>query len=473
MTHGAAFLQAVLAEPDDDAPRLIFADWLEERGDPRGAFIRLQCALERLSPADPARPDLEDEADALLRLHEEEWTAPLQGIASQWRFHRGFVEQAAMAGDEFLAHGDDLFNAFPIIRLQIRMNRRQVAAVASSPHLARLWALDVSSCRLRDAGVEELLASPYLTRVNALDLARNDLEGPAFRMLIESPLMTRLTWLNLSFNGSLGVSAARRLAQSPAAAALQMLGLSHTNIGPGGLRDLLTSTFLASLTDLRAENINLFGALPVTDLISGPVLSRLSALDLGGFSGPAGLAELLRSPVLARLTTLRLSFCDLRLEGVQAIAESSHLSGLTTLDLSLNQIGAKGMLMLTASPQFCRVRSLHLPANAIRDAGARALAASPHMTRLTTLDLARNSIGGPGIRALAESANLARLRSLDLSGNYVGLESVRALAASPHLGRLTRLRLADNRLDDEAARLLTGSPHLPRLRQLDLSNAVP
>ena len=82
MSHGDAFLQAILAEPDDDAPRLIYADWLEERGDPRGAFIRLQCALERFGPFDPARPDLEDEASELLYLHEEEWTAPLRGIAS-------------------------------------------------------------------------------------------------------------------------------------------------------------------------------------------------------------------------------------------------------------------------------------------------------------------------------------------------------------------------------------------------------
>ncbi|MEZ6127007.1 MAG: TIGR02996 domain-containing protein [Planctomycetaceae bacterium] len=30
-----AFLKEILAAPDDDAPRLIFADWLEEQGDAR------------------------------------------------------------------------------------------------------------------------------------------------------------------------------------------------------------------------------------------------------------------------------------------------------------------------------------------------------------------------------------------------------------------------------------------------------
>ena len=42
MTHDEAFLQAIIDNPDDDAPRLIYADWLEERGDPRGEFIRVQ-----------------------------------------------------------------------------------------------------------------------------------------------------------------------------------------------------------------------------------------------------------------------------------------------------------------------------------------------------------------------------------------------------------------------------------------------
>ena len=44
MTHDDAFLQAIIEDPDHDAPRLLYADWLEERGDPRGEFIRVQCA---------------------------------------------------------------------------------------------------------------------------------------------------------------------------------------------------------------------------------------------------------------------------------------------------------------------------------------------------------------------------------------------------------------------------------------------
>ena len=43
-----AFLQRIRAYPDDDAQRLIFADWLDEVGDPRGRFIRVQLALAQV-----------------------------------------------------------------------------------------------------------------------------------------------------------------------------------------------------------------------------------------------------------------------------------------------------------------------------------------------------------------------------------------------------------------------------------------
>lgn len=49
-----AFLKAVCWNPADDAPRLIYADWLEEHGQAeRAEFIRLQIELERLKFVPP------------------------------------------------------------------------------------------------------------------------------------------------------------------------------------------------------------------------------------------------------------------------------------------------------------------------------------------------------------------------------------------------------------------------------------
>jgi uncharacterized protein (TIGR02996 family) len=51
----ADFVAPILAAPDDDAPRLVYADWLVERGDARGELIQTDCALARLPRFDRQR----------------------------------------------------------------------------------------------------------------------------------------------------------------------------------------------------------------------------------------------------------------------------------------------------------------------------------------------------------------------------------------------------------------------------------
>src|SRR5205809_1061936 len=54
MATNEAFLRAILDNPEDDATRLVYADWLEEHGEAVPAeFIRVQCALARLSGSVP------------------------------------------------------------------------------------------------------------------------------------------------------------------------------------------------------------------------------------------------------------------------------------------------------------------------------------------------------------------------------------------------------------------------------------
>jgi uncharacterized protein (TIGR02996 family) len=48
----AGFIASLRANPTDDAVRLVHADWLEEQGDPRAEFLRLECRVLKLSLAD-------------------------------------------------------------------------------------------------------------------------------------------------------------------------------------------------------------------------------------------------------------------------------------------------------------------------------------------------------------------------------------------------------------------------------------
>ena len=50
MDYNQAPIGGVLANPESDVPRLIYADWCEENGDTdRAAFIRAQCAGDHLA----------------------------------------------------------------------------------------------------------------------------------------------------------------------------------------------------------------------------------------------------------------------------------------------------------------------------------------------------------------------------------------------------------------------------------------
>jgi carbon storage regulator len=76
----AAFVRAVVEEPADDGLRLIFADWLEERGDPLGEYLRLRCRLARLADDDPQRDGLAERAWALWGSYGRAWEATLPAV---------------------------------------------------------------------------------------------------------------------------------------------------------------------------------------------------------------------------------------------------------------------------------------------------------------------------------------------------------------------------------------------------------
>lgn len=73
--RAAELLAAVCEHPDDDGPRGVYADWLQQRGDPRGVWIAAQLAGK------PAQPSPRDR-DALL--------GPIAPAVAEVTFARGF-----------------------------------------------------------------------------------------------------------------------------------------------------------------------------------------------------------------------------------------------------------------------------------------------------------------------------------------------------------------------------------------------
>lgn len=98
MPDRESLLAAVYERREDDAPRLVYADWLTDHGDPRGEFVQIQCRLARMSDDDPTRPALQHREQELLTRHEQAWRAELPAMPGfVWGpFRRGFVESASV-----------------------------------------------------------------------------------------------------------------------------------------------------------------------------------------------------------------------------------------------------------------------------------------------------------------------------------------------------------------------------------------
>jgi uncharacterized protein (TIGR02996 family) len=113
-------LQAVIERPDDDARRLIFADWLLDHGEPeRAAFIRVQLDLAKAAEKDERRHGLKEREKELLARHEEEWVRPVRNRVVSWVFHRGFITEVTVTVDAYMKHTFDLVRLAPIRRMWI------------------------------------------------------------------------------------------------------------------------------------------------------------------------------------------------------------------------------------------------------------------------------------------------------------------------------------------------------------------
>jgi uncharacterized protein (TIGR02996 family) len=410
-TEAEAFLQRIRAYPDDDTPRLIYADWLEEQQDrmpgatARARFIRVQIALARLEAdevADPFRPNpgraerentrlrLQAESQALLDAHGEEWVAPFRPFASGPVFRRGFVEQVNIRARDFLRHQHPLFAAGPLRHLSLLDIGGSLAAVLQCEYLGRLGALTIHGSHIGEALARSVAQALHLGALRVLKLSRNRFEDDAVAHLANSPVLGNLEELDLSGN-EIGETGARALAASPHLGRLRRLDLHENRLGPGGAEALASSERLTSLRELRLEHNEVGGA-------------RLHSL--------ARASDLLRTPVLD------LSRNGLNAAGLQAVLTrpaGSPPGAVRLEELSLahnTDLGSDGARVLAKCSELAGLRVLRLVNCGIGDDGARALAESPHLNELVILDIANNPISDTGCRAFLETPPMRSLRRL-------------------------------------------------------------
>jgi uncharacterized protein (TIGR02996 family) len=385
-----AFVQAVCEAPYDDAPRLVFADWLEDNGQPeRGEFIRSQCRRAAMDPDDDGYEDLRQREDQLLAQHARKWGKAALKFTKRIEWRRGFVDGMTMAAAKFVECAQAIFAATPLTSLRLVQARAGWDALVASPALGRLRVLEVyfqslgvartlalANCQylshlhelnygLNKArrAVEDLLRSPHLRNLHRLRLNKNETGDAVADWLAQTGPRPSLRLLDLAGNG-ITADGARRLASIDWLGQLESLHLAENPFGEEGLRALADSDAWANLRSLNVTDCRL-GENSGGILAGCRHLRNLRVLvdDSGGLRN-SDLTTLMHSPVVANLRFLRLRAVSL--ESARSLLTSPALAELRSLEFTVpGQIltGKLGQLLREAT-HLTKLR--HLKVNTIR-----------------------------------------------------------------------------------------------------------
>ncbi|AMV29996.1 hypothetical protein VT84_36725 [Gemmata sp. SH-PL17] len=355
MNDRDALLAAILAQPDEDTPRLIYADWLDENGEPdRAEFIRLQCRLPHLSRRTAeAKRLIARETELRAKLFKHLDKLPFTKIS----YRRGFVDSITSGLQIFAKCAPELRTedtpAFELILDPDKEDdellhepsdggRSIIPSIADQQELRRCVSLDPRVYFWLETA-EALFGSPNLTGLRKLRASGD--AGGAFEYL-DSPTFLNLRLLNLHGNDDLDhhPPEIKRLVSSSHLVNLEYLNLSACNLDDNSLQDFITTTHLQRLraldvseNPLGRELVNFFRARSLPALVE---LNLSSSLDWWGRETTEVnediklLADSLRIEQLTKLALCQNSITD---EGAIAIAKSSRKLQLARLDLGGNQ----------------------------------------------------------------------------------------------------------------------------------------
>jgi uncharacterized protein (TIGR02996 family) len=367
MSDRDALLAAITANPDDDLPRLVYADWLEEYGEAgRAEFIRVQCRTQHMRRGDEGLDDLlnrENELRAELFPH-------LQKLGTELVFfRRGFLERVASGVLNFREHAaaltPDLAPAFELDlsywteddrdRELLRADREAyceaLGASLRRPELRRCVSLALPG--VGEEGARQALSSPQLTNLRRLDYSSSE-AGPELKA-VAGATFANLRWLDLRDGSSAnGSPELWWFTRSPHLAKLEHLNFCGNHVRGDHLQALTEEAEVPHLRhlDLSHNDLTAFDASHCLFFNRSERMPALEELDLSqSFEDLTDLTDAAeeplerdrhRRPYFGRLTKLRLCNCGITDAGARVLAQYPGEVKLTLLDLRGNPIGAAG-----------------------------------------------------------------------------------------------------------------------------------
>jgi len=284
-------LESVRLNPDSDEPRLVYADWLEENGDPdRARFIQVQCALNSESLSSEERKQLEEVEQSLLASHVWDWAEHLGTDVTEWTFHRGFIER---------------------VETCLEYNRDEIVATLTQPMVRHVR--DVSQFCEFDAFVEALPELSHLTGLEFWGLYA--FENDLLRKILESPSLANLRTLILQHDRNGNLAEEKVIVDglmSPHRSNIEELCVNVDGMwqGPSNaiLHAIADSPSLRKLKRLNIANAGDTGNDPqltvesIQRLAASPNLQHLEELDLRSTHATEDVWEaILQMPQIPRL----------------------------------------------------------------------------------------------------------------------------------------------------------------------------
>jgi len=362
MTDDELLRAAIVARPDEDLPRLVYADFLQEAGhDDRAELIRVQCALERLPTTDPERPELtRRETELLAATKRKAWRIP--DLTGPQTFRRGMIESIETTADALLQVKSEVLRLFPVRHLRLVNADRWTAELASLPLWRRLQSLSLNNNNFGAGNRMSLLDAADMPELRSLSLRNNRLWPEAVGQLAETRVAGQLTRLDLSGN-PVGDEGVATLARHPAFT---------------GLRELI----LRSDELQESDCVTALGARSIGE--SG-TLNALEVLNFDShYLGDTGLMELLQSRHSGQFVDLDLSFNDLDMTDEWIYRGHTNLryfQSLKHLNLSGNRLTSVGAGLLATWYRAATVESIDLRQINLDRRTLETLIASPHAAK--------------------------------------------------------------------------------------------
>jgi uncharacterized protein (TIGR02996 family) len=350
MTDGDTLRGAIIEQPDDDTLRLVYADWLDEHGEPeRAAFVRAQVWAAQAEPFSPEARKHTATAKQLLDQSRQAWAKRVHPLVMAAEFCRGFIERATVNVASFANNAAALFAEEPVRSLQIvrTVPDNSLDPFFDTPQLTRVTRLDLTNLRIAPNEIELLFECPHLTSLTDLVLRNIPVPPAQLITLLTGPALPALTGLNLADVTNLGPCLTSALSRADHRC-FTRLDLSLITYTSQEIKQILASHCLGNVEELRLGWMprgGREGALTHLDLSFGIIpWNRLRVLDLNGQGvGSEGIEqivkELNRRREPAPLRWLGLANNGIGPDGVRTLVHSdSSKLNLYHLDISGNGI---------------------------------------------------------------------------------------------------------------------------------------